>query len=186
MHCSLFLLLCVILIVLFVTIHPGPSTSNADFLDPPQSTSTPKKPNRKKSNDKQRSQSVASEDDHKYTTLKSAKKAEAKEAAKKPIEKPAAPDSSEDDDDEGYEIVDEGDEDACEQPEAKVVVSETDSREDLAIPMVNEEPGQFWHVTVPPGKRHLIQVLIGTPRASLSWKFTTEKKVGRSTRLAVL
>lgn len=159
-----------------MTTYSGPSTSSADFLDPPQSTSTPKKPDRKKSNDKQRSQSVASEDNHKYTTLKSAKKAEAKEAAKKPIEKPAAPDSSEDDD-EGYEIVDEGDEDACEQPEAKVVVSENDSREDLAIPMVNEDPGQFWHVTVPPGKRHLIQVLIGTPRASLSWKFTTEKKV---------
>ena len=165
-----------------MVIFQGPSTSGAELPDPPQSTSTPKKPDRKKSNEKQRSQSVASEDDHKYTTLKSAKKAEAKEAAKKPVEQPTARDSSEDDD-EGYEIVDDGDEDACEQPEARVVVSETDNREDLAIPMVNEEPGQFWHATVPPGKRHLIQVLVGTPRASLSWKFTTEKKVNRSSRL---
>ena len=156
----------------------GPSTSSTDPLDPPQSTSTPKKPDRKGTKDTERSQSVTSDEDHKYTTLKSAKKAEAKAAAKKPIEQPAARDSSaEDDDDEGYEIVDEGDEEACEQPEAQVVVSETDNREDLAIPMVNEEPGQFWHVTIPPGKRHLIQVLVGTTRATLSWKFTTEKKV---------
>ena len=130
-------------------------------------------------NDKERSQSVASGDNHKYTTLKSAKKAAAKTVAKKPTEQPAARDSSEEGD-EGYEFVDEGDEDAFEQPQARVVVSETDNREDLAIPMVNEEPGQFWHVIVPPGKRHLIQVLVGTPRASLSWKFTTEKKVNRS------
>lgn len=154
------------------------STSSADALDFPQSTSTPKKPDRKGTKEMERSQSVTSDENHKYTTLKSAKKAEAKAAAKKPIEQPVARDSSvEDDDDEGYEIVDDGDEEACEQPEAQVVVSETDNREDLAIPVVNEEPGQFWHVTVPPGKRHLIQVLVGTTRATLSWKFTTEKKV---------
>ena len=57
------------------------------------------------------------------------------------------------------------------------MVNETDSREDLVIPMINEEPGQFWHVTIPPGKRHLIQILVATPRVALSWKFTTEKKV---------
>lgn len=163
---------------------PGPSTSSAEFLDSPQSTSTPKKPDRR-INEKQRSQSATTEDSHKYTTLKSAKKAAAKDAAKKQTEQPEARDSSPEDD-EGYEIVDEGDEDACEQPEAQVVVSDTDSREDLAIPMVNEEPGPFWHVTVPPGKRHLIQVLVGTPRASLSWKFSTEKKVHRSIKIATL
>lgn len=159
----------------------GPSTSNADPLDPPQSTSTPKKPDRKGTSDKERSQSVTSEENHKYTTLKSAKKAESKAAAKKRVKEPVARDSSAEDDDidEGYEIVDDGDEEACEQPQAQVVVSETDSREDLAIPMVNEEPGQFWHVTVPPGKRHLIQVLVGATQATLSWKFTTEKKVSR-------
>lgn len=157
--------------------QPVASTSSADALDFPQSTSTPKKPDRKGTKEMERSQSVTSDENHKYTTLKSAKKAEAKAAAKKPIEQPVARDSSvEDDDDEGYEIVDDGDEEACEQPEAQVVVSETDNREDLAIPVVNEEPGQFWHVTVPPGKRHLIQVLVGTTRATLSWKFTTEKK----------
>ena len=79
---------------------------------------------------------------------------------------------------EEYEIVDTSNgEYACEQPGAQIVLSELDSREELVIPSVNEEPGAFWHATVSPGKRHLIQVMVGTPRASLSWKFSTEKKV---------
>ena len=79
---------------------------------------------------------------------------------------------------EEYEIVDTSNgEYACEQPGAQIVLSESDSREELVIPSVNEEPGAFWHATVSPGKRHLIQVMVGTPRASLSWKFSTEKKV---------
>ena len=79
---------------------------------------------------------------------------------------------------EEYEIVDTSNgEYACEQPGARIVLSESDSREELVIPSVNEEPGAFWHATVSPGKRHLIQVMVGTPRASLSWKFSTEKKV---------
>ena len=114
--------------------------------------------------------------------MKSAKKAAAKEATKKSTEEPPATREWSEEEEEEYEFVDEGDEQAFEQPQAQVVVNENDSREDLAIPVLNEEPGQFWHVTVPPGKRHLIQVLVGTQRASLSWKFTTAKKVTRSTQ----
>ena len=88
--------------------------------------------------------------------------------------------------DEDYDILDANGEYGCEQPGANVIVSETDSREELVIPMINEEPEQFWHVTIPPGKRHLIQVLVATPRVALSWKFTTEKKVNTSPRIAYI
>ena len=87
---------------------------------------------------------------------------------------------------EEYEIVDTSNgEYACEQPGAQIVLSESDSREELVIPSVNEEPGAFWHATVSPGKRHLIQVMVGTPRASLSWKFSTEKKVSMRSSLVI-
>lgn len=88
--------------------------------------------------------------------------------------------------DEGYEIVDADAEDASEQPGAEVVLNESDTREELAIPSINEEPGPFWHVTVPPGKRHLIQVLVGTPRVTLSWKFSTEKRVKTCNRIRII
>ena len=76
-----------------------------------------------------------------------------------------------------YEVVDVESDDVGEHPGSQVVVSESDNREDLAIPELNQEPGPFWHLTIPPGKRHLIQIFVATPRATLSWKFSTEKKV---------
>ena len=161
----------------------GPSTSGVVLPGCPQSTSTPKKSDRKGSSDKGRSQSVTSGENHKYTTLKSAKKSAAKEAAKKSVEEKPEPDHSskeeeeEEEEEEEYEFLEEGDEQAFEQPQAQVVICESDVREDLAVPALNEEPGPFWHVTVPPGKRHLIPVLVGTQGTSLSWKFSTEKRV---------
>lgn len=126
-----------------------------------------------------RSDSETSHEEHEYTTLKAVKK-ERNLAASKSVEKTVRHSPEEDElkeEDEEYEILDSEGEDACAQPGAKVVVSEGDSREDVVVPAINEEPGQFWHVTVLPGKRHLIQVMVGTPRSCLSWKFTTEKKV---------
>ena len=78
---------------------------------------------------------------------------------------------------EDYEFIDAESEDVGEHPGSQVVVNELDNREDLVIPELNQEPGPFWHLTIPPGKRHLIQVLVASPRATLSWKFSTEKKV---------
>ena len=125
---------------------------------------------------------MTSGENHKYTTLKSAKKSAAKEAAKKSVEEKPEPDHSskeeeEEEEEEEYEFLEEGDEQAFEQPQAQVVICESDVREDLAVPALNEEPGPFWHVTIPPGKRHLIPVLVGTQGTSLSWKFSTEKRV---------
>lgn len=158
--------------------QPGPSTSGVDLPEGPQYTSTPKKTDRKGSSDKERSQSAASDEHHKYTTLKKAKRTAAKEEGKKSAEQKPQPGNSseEDEEEEEYEFLEEGDEQAFEQPQARVVVCESDIREDLSIPALNEEPGPFWHVTVSPGKRHLIPVLVGTQRATLSWKFSTEKK----------
>jgi len=157
------------------TPQPGPSASRTEHLDHPQSSSTPVKA----TNEKVGSDRETSQEQPKYTSLKTAKK-EAKVAAKKSAEQPnqQSPEEEEEEEreDEEYEIVHAGGEDACEQPGARVVVNEADSREDLVIPLINEEPGQFWHVTIPPGKRHLIQVLVGTPGVTLTWKFTTEKK----------
>ena len=154
-----------------------------DQLKSPQSCSTPVRPKPNLTDAKDKRASETSLGNHKYTTLKSVKNGKQVAATKssEQTDRQSPDEEEEKREDEDYEILDTNGEYACEQPGAKVMVNETDSREDLVIPMINEEPGQFWHVTIPPGKRHLIQVLVATPRVALSWKFTTEKKVNTHT-----
>lgn len=151
----------------------GPNTSQSDQLEPSQSRSTKNNP----TNAKDRRKSDTSSREHKYTTLKSVTKTKLEHA--KSNEKPTfqKDDENEEGQEDGeYEFVDADEEDTSEGLGTQVEVKGSDIREDLVIPSLNEEPGPFWHVTIPPGKRHLIQVLVATPRVTLSWKFSTEKK----------
>ena len=161
--------------------HPlGPSTSRSGHPDPPQSSSTPVKPSVNTTDEEEIGDSETDHTGAKKNSLNSPKTVKNVTDTKDSDEEidRSSPEVGQREEYEEYEIVDTSNgEQACEQPGAKVVLSESDSREELAIPSVNEEPGAFWHATVPPGKRHLIQVMVGTPRASLSWKFSTEKKV---------
>lgn len=156
----------------------GPSNSRNRQQDSSQSFSPPSGSKAYSAKDEDRKDSDTGSKDHKYTTLKSVKK-KSKAAHVKSNEQHSL---QEDEETEGeqvigdYEVVDVESDDVGEHPGSQVVVSESDNREDLAIPELNQEPGPFWHLTIAPGKRHLIQVLVATPRATLSWKFSTEKK----------
>lgn len=157
----------------------GPSNSRNRQQDSSQAFSPPSGSKAYSAKDEDRKDSDTRSKDHKYTTLKSVKK-KSKAAHVKSNEQHS---HQEDEETEGeqvigdYEVVEVESDDVGEHPGSQVVVSESDNREDLAIPELNQEPGPFWHLTIAPGKRHLIQVLVATPRATLSWKFSTEKKV---------
>ena len=161
--------------------HPlGPSTSRSSHPDPPQSSSTPVKPSMNNTGENEIGDSETDHTGVKENSLNSPNTAKNVTDSKNSDEESdrSSPEVEQREECEEYEIVDTSNgEYACEQPGAQIVLSESDSREELVIPSVNEEPGAFWHATVSPGKRHLIQVMVGTPRASLSWKFSTEKKV---------
>ncbi|XP_073235994.1 RUN and FYVE domain-containing protein 2-like isoform X2 [Porites lutea] len=161
------------------TTQPGPSTSRSSHPDPPQSSSTPVKPSTNNTDENEIGDSGTDHTGVKENSLNSPNTTKNVTESKNSDEESdrSSPEVEQREECEEYEIVDTSNgEYACEQPGAQIVLSESDSREELVIPSVNEEPGAFWHATVSPGKRHLIQVMVGTPRASLSWKFSTEKK----------
>lgn len=156
----------------------GPSNSRNRQQDISQSISPPSGSKAYSAKDEDRKDSDTRSKDHRYTTLKSVKK-KSKAAHMKSNEQHSHQEEEQTEEEQvigDYEVVDVESDDVGEHPGSQVVVSESDNREDLAIPELNQEPGPFWHLTIAPGKRHLIQVLVATPRATLSWKFSTEKK----------
>ena len=157
----------------------APSTSTAGQPKSRSSSSTFTRPFGKREKS-EKEQSVASSDSAKYTSFKTVKSSKRKtsKSSEQPLSR--SPEECE------YEFVDPEEEETDEQPGARVVISDSDNKADLVIPTVNQEPGEFWHVTVPPGRRHVFQVLVATPRASLHWMFTSEKKVIDGIRISVV
>jgi hypothetical protein len=76
----------------------------------------------------------------------------------------------------GFEVIDPHEE-INEVLESRVVLSTTDSREDLAIPAVNDAQGVSREFTVSAGSRYVVPVMVATPGATLCWSFRTVYKV---------
>lgn len=77
---------------------------------------------------------------------------------------------------EGFEVIDPHEE-ISEVLESRVVISDTDHKEDLVIPAVNDEQGVSRECTVSAGTRYVFPVMVATPGAILCWSFRTAYKV---------
>jgi len=84
-------------------------------------------------------------------------------------------------DGEGYEVIDPNEE-ICDSL-SSIVINDTDVKEDLVIPAVNDEHGVSRDFTVPPGTRYILPIMVATPGAILSWSFKTVYKVLRLIQL---
>lgn len=79
-------------------------------------------------------------------------------------------------DGEGYEFIDQNEE-IGELPESRIVISQSDIKEELTIPAVNDDEGISRELTVPLGTRYIVPVMVATPGAILCWSFKTVYKV---------